>query len=157
MIGTIKIVVMSAFLATAPACSPDAEPEPTPTKNSTGSHRPVTEPLGEMSSLTRTGNWNVSWRSLPDPPPVNRSFSIEVELKTATEPSDPVLGAEVFVRGWMPDHGHGMVREPRSEELGKGRYRIEGVLLHMGGHWQMTIDATVEGLSESADFEIELP
>ena len=54
-----------------------------------------------------------------------------------------VTGAAIAIAGGMPVHGHGLPTEPRvTEELGGGRYRIEGVKLNMVGAW--VIEAFVE-------------
>jgi len=52
----------------------------------------------------------------------------------------PVTGADVAIAGGMPGHGHGLPTQPRvSEELGNGRYRIEGVKLNMVGAWVIEV------------------
>src|SRR5258706_7658578 len=51
-----------------------------------------------------------------------------------------VIGAELAIAGGMPGHGHGLPTEPRlAEELGAGRYRIEGVKLNMVGAWVIEV------------------
>jgi hypothetical protein len=51
-----------------------------------------------------------------------------------------VTGADVAIAGGMPAHGHGLPTQPRvTEELGGGRYRIEGVKLNMVGAWVIEV------------------
>lgn len=40
----------------------------------------------------------------------------------------------------MPVHGHGLNYRPRIVATGPGAYRIEGVLFHMPGPWQLAFD-----------------
>lgn len=40
----------------------------------------------------------------------------------------------------MPLHGHGLNYRPRISPAGAGRYRVEGILLHMPGPWQFVFD-----------------
>jgi hypothetical protein len=38
----------------------------------------------------------------------------------------------------MPEHGHGMNYRPAVAAQGKGRFRADGLLLHMPGRWQLS-------------------
>lgn len=114
-------------------------------------------PFGEPHSLvTRDGAYRITWSPTRGVVPINRDFTIDVEVTTAGDAPTPVTGATVLLNAFMPDHGHGMLREPRARELGEGRYLVEGFLLHMDGFW--TVDATVvvDGLASSADDELRL-
>ncbi len=62
----------------------------------------------------------------------------------------------VSARCSMPKHGHGMNFVPQGRELGLGLYRVEGMLLHMRGRWVLGIDVILDGLAETADFELLL-
>lgn len=51
-----------------------------------------------------------------------------------------VTGADLAIAGGMPGHGHGLPTQPQvTEELGGGRYRIEGVKLNMVGDWVIEV------------------
>jgi len=97
----------------------------------------------------------VSWRSIPDPLPVGELCELEIVVER-TGDGAPVTGATVSVRGQMPAHGHGMNLTPRVTEVGDGRYRARGMLLHMSGHWEIGIDVIVDDLASSAEFDLEL-
>ena len=56
-----------------------------------------------------------------------------------------VEDAVVSMTCFMPDHGHGMLREPRTEPLGTRAYRVRGLLLPMGGDWPIAISAPTDG------------
>ena len=45
----------------------------------------------------------------------------------------------------MPAHGHGMNYRPAIENTGAGRYRVDGLILHMPGAWQLKLDNDVAG------------
>ena len=62
----------------------------------------------------------------------------------------------MLLRGWMPDHRHGFVRTPFIEEDGEGRYSVEGMLLHMRGHWQLVFDVILDEVRDTVTFDIQL-
>ena len=37
-----------------------------------------------------------------------------------------------------------MIRRPRATDHGDGSYRVAGMLLHMGGYWQLFVDVIVD-------------
>lgn len=49
-----------------------------------------------------------------------------------------------------------MLREPRSVEVGDGMYRVKGFLLHMDGHWTVSVTAVVDGIAATADDVLDL-
>ena len=108
--------------------------------------------------LTRGNAFAVFWRPLGGDVPKNEHFEVEVWLYR-NEPGGelvPLPGARLAVSGWMPDHGHGMIRKPQATDRGEGRYVVKGMLLQMGGHWQVFFDILVEGQSERAQFDLVL-
>ena len=61
-----------------------------------------------------------------------------IELHDAS--GGDVTGAAIAIAGGMPGHGHGLPTQPRiTEELGGGRYRIEGAKLNMVGAWVIEV------------------
>jgi hypothetical protein len=68
------------------------------------------------------------------------SWTVEV----TTPDGQPVEHAEIAIDGGMPQHGHGLPTKPQvTEELGGGRYLVEGMKFNMPGWW--TIDVDVDG------------
>lgn len=58
----------------------------------------------------------------------------------------PLDGAHITVDGGMPQHGHGLPTSPEvTQELGEGRYLVEGMKFNMPGWWEL--DLGVEGPS----------
>jgi hypothetical protein len=68
-----------------------------------------------------------------------------------------VSGAAVAITGGMPAHGHGLPTQPRvSEELGGGRYRIEGVKLNMVGAWVIEVFVQTSALRDRLRFDLTI-
>ncbi len=38
----------------------------------------------------------------------------------------------------MPEHGHGMGYQPQARGTAPGRWRVEGLMLHMRGRWELS-------------------
>ena len=76
--------------------------------------------------------WTAWWRSEPASLPVSEHFSIRFHL--CGPPID-----RVRVRGWMPDHRHGMNYRPAVTLHGSSG-TAEGLLFHMPGRWHLILD-----------------
>ena len=53
----------------------------------------------------------------------------------------------------MPDHRHGMNYTPAIRALGSGRFRAEGLLLHMPGRWEFVFRVAGDRLAHSVRVE----
>ena len=86
----------------------------------------------------------VAWRPAPAPLKVSEFFALEVAVcaNSATAP------AELRVDAVMPEHKHGMNYQPVVKALGDGRFRAEGLLLHMPGLWEFSFDVRAAGKQE---------
>ena len=111
---------------------------------------------GVRTAFSRAGTYLLKWRPVDGEVPKNKHFEIDLWLFKPGDELVPFGGATIATRGWMPDHGHGMVRQPRSRQLEEGHYRISGMLLHMGGLWQLFFDVVVDGQAESTQFDLTL-
>lgn len=114
-------------------------------------------PQRDISYATTSaeGLYQVSVESDRKPIPVGETH--RWVLTVLDEARRPVEGAEIAMDGGMPAHGHGLPTAPRvTEELGEGRYRIEGVRFNMGGLWELRF--TIRGApgDDEAVFNIEL-
>ena len=76
--------------------------------------------------------WTAWWRSEPADIPVGAHFSVRFVL--CGPPVD-----RVKVRGWMPDHRHGMNYRPEVT-LNDSSGTAEGLLFHMPGRWQLILE-----------------
>ena len=84
------------------------------------------------------GKYLVSIHPLVATVPINRIHAWEISVATAA--GEPVTGAQIGFDGGMPQHGHGFPTQPRvTEELGNGRYRLDGVKFSMTGWWEMKL------------------
>jgi hypothetical protein len=110
------------------------------------------------TAVSRGVKYTIQWRpARGSEVPKNEHFELEVRLyRNVDDDLVPVPGARLAVSGWMPDHGHGMVRQPQATDQGDGSYLVRGMLFHMGGHWQLFFDVIEDGLSERTDFELDL-
>ncbi len=76
---------------------------------------------------------------------------------TITRDSRPVEGARITVTGGMPEHDHGLPTSPRvTEEIGEGRYLLEGMRFHMNGHWEITIAIAASGSRDTVIVTLQL-
>ena len=106
--------------------------------------------------VTRDNAFRVVWFPENGVVPINEHFIVDVTLTTNDEARTPIEGAEVTMSCFMPEHGHGMLREPRSEEVGAGEYKVKGFLLHMDGYWTVSVNLLVDGLAATAEDELRL-
>ena len=64
-------------------------------------------------------------------------------MNVCTKNGDP---AElVRVDATMPEHKHGMNYAPTMMAIGDGRYRVDGLLFHMPGNWEVAFDVRAGG------------
>jgi hypothetical protein len=109
---------------------------------------------GWRKATCADGTHTVAWRLLADGDvPRNRDFEIEVVVSAGGEPRS-VEG--LAVRGWMPDHNHGLVQLPSVVETDAGTYLVTGLLLHMRGRWELRFSFTGVEDVETISFELEL-
>jgi hypothetical protein len=79
----------------------------------------------------------VAYRWEPAELKVGQFFTAEAVACRAPgpEPVDAIL-----IDATMPAHGHGMNYRPAAVRAAPGHYRFTGLMLHMPGTWQVTID-----------------
>ncbi|MCH2162941.1 MAG: hypothetical protein MK085_13865, partial [Phycisphaerales bacterium] len=101
---------------------------------------------------TADGNFRIRWRPLVDPIPVADVFSVEVEVEGVQRDLD---GITVLVDAEMPHHGHGMNLVP---ELigGPGEWTARGILFHMPGRWEFSVDVLFDGRMERAQWTVDV-
>ena len=79
------------------------------------------------------------------------------ELVLRSAEGDTVEGATFDVTGGMPVHDHGLATAPRvTEELGNGRYRLDGMRFHMAGEWELTVAVIANGYTDSFTVRLTL-
>ena len=116
--------------------------------------QPVPEGLDLATTrLSDSGAFSVS--ITPENPDFRRSdlHSWVAEVKTAA--GVPVENAEIAIDGGMPQHGHGLPTSPQvTENLGGGRYLIEGVRFNMSGWWEFKLAIVTGETSDSITFNL---
>lgn len=93
----------------------------------------------------QSGSAQAAWKVDGAPIAVGRHFAIEVQLC----PAGAVLAR---VDASMPEHRHGMNYRPSVKALGDGRWRVEGLMFHMPGRWELQLDVqAVDGSQRLLD------
>jgi hypothetical protein len=109
-------------------------------------------------SLVRMSNAGLYQATLtPEALPVTtgRMHAWTVTLKTAA--GAPVKAAEIAVSGAMPQHGHGLPTKPQvTQDLGNGRYVIEGIKFNMRGWWTFSLGVKGAAGSDIVTFNLVL-
>lgn len=96
----------------------------------------------------------VLYRTLPPAVAVGDHFAVEAVVCPKDATPSPTA---VQVDAYMPEHRHGMNSRARTVETAPGRYRAEGLMLHMPGRWELRFDVDRAGARERLSHDIELP
>ena len=96
---------------------------------------------------------------LPDAstPPLRRAFTLSIEAFEDPECTRPYAADAALIDSWMPHHRHGMNVAPQISCEAPGRWRAEGMLMHMSGLWEVDVDLVRDGRSERAQWMVDLP
>lgn len=115
-----------------------------------------TPPADAKECVSNAGNYVVHFVTTPDPIPLNEMFSIRfwVTPKSADDAATDALDIAVDAR--MPQHHHGMYRQPKVTSLGGGCYEATGLLFHMPGYWELYFDISHAGMTERAQAPVEI-
>lgn len=84
----------------------------------------------------------MNWRTVQEALGTGRHFSVEVALCPDAAGAFPEL---LKVDATMPEHRHGMNYRPTLAATGPGRYRADGLLLHMPGRWEFAFELRAPG------------
>ena len=100
-----------------------------------------------MARMSEDGLYHAELSPEIIPVTVGQMLSWEVTIETAD--GAPLNTGDFVISGGMPQHGHGLPTTPQiTQNLGNGRYVIEGVKFNMDGWW--TFDISIDG-SAGAD------
>lgn len=105
--------------------------------------------------LTQEGAYEVSYLPSSSPVPINALHAWT--LSVTTPDGQPVEGARITVDGDMPQHGHGLPTQPKvTQDLGGGRYLVEGMRFQMGGWWVVDFSITADDVTDQVRFNLLL-
>jgi hypothetical protein len=91
-----------------------------------------------LERRTQEGRYRIALQPPTVAPAINQMHSWQVAVMTPD--GQPVPHARIAVDGGMPQHGHGLPTRPRvTQELGEGRYLIEGMKFSMTGWWEIKL------------------
>lgn len=91
------------------------------------------------STAAAAGPVQARWTTEPASVPVGEPFVMVVSLCPATA---QLVGVDAS----MPDHRHGMNYQPSFQPTGSGQWRVEGMVWHMSGRWELRLDTTLAGV-----------
>jgi hypothetical protein len=120
---------------------------------------PELPPAGETTNWhaieEETGSWRLRWSSSSWPLPFGEPCDLLVEVEPRGGGPAP-QDVELRVDAGMPQHGHGILRRAEVKTTGPGRFRIEGLYLHMPGAWTVYLDVGHEGVFERSEIRLEV-
>lgn len=92
---------------------------------------------------------------VPQPAPLvsGRHFSLDIVV---CPQGGAALPLALRVDADMPAHRHGMNYRPSVRMLGDGRYRADGLLLHMPGRWRFLFELSADGRLERLSHEVDV-
>lgn len=82
--------------------------------------------------------------------PLARPFSVLVSV------CDGTAVRQLLADAIMPAHQHGMNYIPKVTALGDGTFRVDDMLFHMPGLWELQVDVDINGQSIFYTSEITL-
>ncbi|TAG02373.1 MAG: hypothetical protein EAZ43_09570 [Betaproteobacteria bacterium] len=88
---------------------------------------PLTEPALKKGDITAI--WSVDGPAIA----VGKHFALNVRVC-------PVDSKLVRVNATMPEHRHGMNYRASVKPLSDGLWRVEGMMFHMPGRWELRLD-----------------
>jgi hypothetical protein len=97
------------------------------------------ETLGKGVMRGESTSYVVAWRADPAPIAVSRHFALDIAVCPKAGAVQP---RALAVDATMPAHRHGMNYRPTVTATGAGRFRAEGLMLHMPGAWEFAFDVT---------------
>ena len=109
-----------------------------------------------IGTLSNDGTYWVTYLPPGEGLPLNADFELTVRVFDAETRSHAVDGIEVVVDARMPAHFHGLKSAAEVTPASDGSFAVNGMLLHMAGHWELYVDITRGPLTERAQFDIEL-
>ncbi len=86
----------------------------------------------EAAARLQRGGTTLAYQSQPAPIPLGQPFALDIAICPAPR--------SLAVDAHMPAHRHGMNYQPSITNPAPGRYRAEGLVLHMPGAWEFVFE-----------------
>ncbi len=128
--GPSTVVAHAAPPAEQAVAAPDSAAQAAP------SVAPMPGTAVELGGRTQAGRYQAVLRFTV--PRVSELFAAELQVSLAGGAALPE-GTTVAVDATMPEHRHGMMTQPVTAAAGPGRWRTEGLKLHMQGTWVFAV------------------
>lgn len=110
-----------------------------------------------MRRLSNDGGYLVGCRIGATPTPMNDMFSLELVVLDAATRRPIDAAVSIGIDADMPEHRHGMNTRPKVAPGERpGVFQVSGMLFHMPGYWEIYVDLTRHGVTERAQFPVEL-
>lgn len=153
-----SVVALALVMLTTPACQPQQQAEDSTTKADHSQHnqtRQEQRAAHEQQLRSEKGHYLIKWQAVAqDKVPLNQYFALDIEVN---EPLKPVkYPLDLNVNAGMQAHNHGMHTKPVVHRLANQHFRVEGMLFHMPGQWQVELDISRGVIRDSARLEISL-
>lgn len=105
----------------------------------TGTANAVCPPTTADGIVIRNGEQLLAYQPLAKTGriPMAKHFALDVQLCDKGGISAARL---LKADATMPEHRHGMNYRPAITPLGDGRFRVEGMMLHMAGRWELAFE-----------------
>jgi hypothetical protein len=101
---------------------------------------------GGAAQILKGAGHTVAFRTAPLK--VGEHFAVDFAVCPAPE--------SVRLDAWMPEHRHGMNYRPSVCAQGAGRFRAEGLMLHMAGRWELVFEIRAAGRTERLAHSLRL-
>ena len=92
-----------------------------------------------------SGRYTLTYRAVPAKIPLGQHFSLEIAVCANAGGPPPET---VTVDAQMPEHRHGMNYKASVKPAAGGRYRADGLLLHMPGRWELIFELRAAGRTD---------
>lgn len=92
-------------------------------------------------------------RLKPAEPRVGEHFEAFVQV---CDPAGAPLDVAATLDAGMPSHGHGMNYTPVTTQLGGGKAHAKGLMFHMPGEWQVTVNVQTPGGKQRLKYAYEM-
>ena len=124
-----------------------------PAASAGGADACVTDLPLDGRQAVESARFRVVFQTRPERIEVGEHFSVELTVCPrggAPRPDNVRVDAE------MPEHRHGMNYRPTVIAEDPGRYRAEGLLFHMPGHWLLVFEVRAGGQTDRLTRSVEL-